>query len=266
MMKPLDPLLQKIQQQEKIVLMFDYDGTLTPIVETPEQAWLETQVCTALEQLAKLPWVKIAIVSGRSVQSVLDVSKINSNEILFFGLHGGEIFRKGKYTHHATDQQQAKINAIKTELQKAFHLIKGVKLEDKGCAIAVHFRMVTSETLVESIQAKVLALFWAHNQGHYLRLQAGKKVLEILPASFNKATAVETLHKMFPTHYPIYCGDDLTDIPALKAVLKYQGFSVGVGAEAATLLGKNVSTVVSIETLSSFILSAAQECAETVCS
>jgi trehalose-6-phosphatase len=48
-----DRIEERIKKAEQIFLLLDYDGTLTPIVETPDKAVISTQTKRLLESLKK---------------------------------------------------------------------------------------------------------------------------------------------------------------------------------------------------------------------
>ena len=246
----------KLKQKEPVLLMLDYDGTLTPIVSSPEKAVLAPAIGLAIEKLASLPTVKLAVVSGRRVDSLLAVSGLSTENILFYGLHGGESLIAGSVINHATQEQQATIQSIRTLLEQSLQTIAGVRIEDKGFSVAVHFRDVQSASVIESIEARVFSIFASNNNVHQLRLLEGKKVLEMLPANFNKSHAVEQLMQLVPTHYPVYCGDDTTDLEALQTVLTAGGSAIGVvEAGEAFIADTPLSGIVSRQALEAFILS-----------
>ena len=246
----------KLKQKEPVLLILDYDGTLTPIVSSPEKAVLAPAIGLAIEKLASLPTVKLAVVSGRRVDSLLAVSGLSTENILFYGLHGGESLIAGSVINHATQEQQATIQSIRTLLEQSLQTIAGVRIEDKGFSVAVHFRDVQSTSVIESIEARVFSIFASNNNVHQLRLLEGKKLLEMLPVNFNKSHAVEQLMQLVPTHYPVYCGDDTTDLEALQTVLTAGGSAIGVvEAGEAFITDTPLSGIVSRQALEAFILS-----------
>ena len=68
------------------------------------------------------------------------------------------------------------------------------------------------------------------------RLQAGKQVVEILPASASKGAGIRRFLASPPYagRTPIFVGDDLTDEDGFAAVNALGGLSVRVGAGADT--------------------------------
>jgi len=245
----------KLEKKEPVLLMLDYDGTLTPIVESPEKAVLAPAIGLALEKLASFPNVKLVVVSGRRIESILAISGLSTENILFYGLHGGESLVAGSVINHATIAQKANIQSIRTLLEQSLQTIVGVRIEDKGSSVAVHFREVHSAAVIESIEARVFSIFASNNNAHQLRLLEGKKVLEMLPANFNKSHAVENLMQNVPKHYPVYFGDDTTDLDALAVVLSAGGSAIGVVEAGEAFISENpLSGIVTRQALEAFIL------------
>src|SRR3989338_7495772 len=64
-----------------------------------------------------------------------------------------------------------------------------------------------------------------HNK---LSVLKGKNIIEVLPQEVSKGKAIEKIIKLYLNYLPIYFGDDVTDISALKIVKKYKGISVSL--------------------------------------
>jgi trehalose 6-phosphate phosphatase len=249
---------QKMVAHHPVLLMFDYDGTLSPIAQKPEGAVLSTDLRQALETLAHHPFVQVAIVSGRRIDSVQAVSGLFGQAIHFIGLHGMEMLVAGEYRSQSTVMLKAKIAAIRRALSVRLKAETGVTLEDKGDSVAIHYRQVACTQRASRIERLVFTVFHHHNKNNQLKIQRGKKVLEIMPFGFNKASAIEGLMANFPTYYPVYCGDDLTDVEALERVLVLGGLAVGITGETGLFSdGYGVSTAVSMVVLKAVILALA---------
>lgn len=250
----------KLQKKDPVLLMLDYDGTLTPIVELPEKAVLAPAIRLALETLARFPNVKLAVVSGRRIESILAVSGLRTENILFYGLHGGESLVAGNVINHATIAQKTNIQSIRSLIEQSLKTVVGVRIENKDYSVAVHFREVHSAAVIESIEARVFSIFTSNNNAHQLRLLEGKKVLEMLPANFNKSHAVENLMQTVPKHYPVYFGDDTTDLEALAVVLSAGGSAIGVVEAGEAFISENpLSGIVSRQALVEFLVTTSNQ-------
>lgn len=247
-----DRVVQHMAQGQPLQLLLDYDGTLSPIVEKPAQAFLPNNVVNLLRQLSQTPMVHLAIVSGRSVAQLCHfLAALQSENIWLGGLHGGEVYHLKTATYLQQlavlpAEQQQRFNQFKTSLacclQEHGLLAQGIVLEDKGHSLALHYRLASA--LVEQQAMAVLnqLLQTVLQPDNAFRLQAGKQVVEILPKGSDKGQCVQFLHQYWAAQTstasysaslqpPLLCyiGDDLTDEAAFQAVNTLGGISVMVG-------------------------------------
>ena len=205
-------------------LFLDYDGTLTPIVESPDKAILSGDMLSLIVKLKEI--MPVAIITGRSLKNIMDIFKINN--MIYAGNHGAEIW-DGNNTvlENRGSKSMQTMDKIVKELKDALLPIKGVIVEDKGITSSIHFRMVASEDI-----CKMLNIFWsiANSYKGLFRITSGKKVFEIRPhGMWNKGDAVRWIWKHFgESRTPVYIGDDITDEDAFK-VIKGRGIRISVG-------------------------------------
>ncbi|MBU1148049.1 MAG: trehalose-phosphatase [Candidatus Omnitrophica bacterium] len=214
----------RIQKSHLTFLFFDYDGTLTPIAATPELARIPASVKSLLKKLKKTPGFKLAIISGRSLADVK--SMVGVKGIVYAGNHGLEIEDEGR--NILKSGSGTTLKKAKFSLKKALTHIKGARVEDKGCTLSVHFRLVkpSQRMLVKKIFNSITAPYVLSGR---FKTSAGKMVLELRPGiEWDKGKAVLYLLKRYKRALPIYTGDDVTDEDAFR-VIKKKGMSVFVG-------------------------------------
>ena len=216
-----------------IYLFLDYDGTLTPIVDTPEKAVLHREVKEILKKLTINSKCKIAIISGRSLKDIKN--KIGLNNIFYVGNHGLEI-EGGKIKFESRNSSEIKliIRQIREDLSNRLSTFKGVFIEDKGLTLSFHYRLADKKgmTSIKKIFDEVTHLYLTQNK---IKINPGKMVYDIKPlVTWNKGTAVlllleqqRTLIREEPV-IPIYIGDDVMDEDAFE-VLKDKGLTIFVG-------------------------------------
>lgn len=106
-------------------------------------------------------------------------------------------------------------------------LTPGTLLEDKGCALALHYRAVPDRepAMRRAVQGIAAEL------GPDYHVLEGKRVLEIKPVMVNKADAIRAFMSELPFagRRPIFVGDDATDLDGFAAVEAAGGISVAVG-------------------------------------
>lgn len=226
----------EIRAAPHILLLSDYDGTLTPIVGRPDEAVLPPGVRDRLRALAAKADFSVGIVSGRPLAEVRALVKVE--EIYYAGNHGFEIEGPGlKFIHPAAGAAQPKIHDLLRQLSARLADIEGIILEDKGLSLSVHYRLVSEgdEEITARIFQEVTSPWLSDGE---IRVTSGKKVWEIRPPiDWHKGKAVETImDEIRPVHggkqcLAIYLGDDTTDEDAFKVVHRPQGWGIFVGGE-----------------------------------
>ncbi len=219
--------LRRPLQEKRLALFLDYDGTLTPIVETPQDAKMKGSMRAVVKELTSL--CPVAIVSGRDREDVENLVQLD--EVIYAGSHGFDIAGPGKLRMEQEGglSCQPLLEDTETELQERIGDLYGIKIERKRHAIAVHFRNVSVED-VPRVKKVVEEIGGRYDR---LRLARGKKVIELQPRiDWDKGKAVLWLLKALgldsPDVCPIYIGDDVTDEDAFRA-LAGRGFGFVVG-------------------------------------
>lgn len=216
----------------RIVLLLDFDGTLAPIVDRPEDATLPPETRRALERLRRAPDVAMALVSGRGLADVRERAALP--EVAYAGNHGMEIEGPGvREVHAEAAAARPELDRVVDALRPALAEIPGAILEDKGLTLSIHHRMVApgAEAEVERRVERATA------DRPRLRVTRGKRVLEVRPrVDWHKGRAVEFLLDRLapPPGTPVlYLGDDTTDEDAFRAVASRPGGAgVRVGEDA----------------------------------
>lgn len=218
-----------------IFIFLDYDGTLTPIVDTPGQASLPASVRELLKNLNEATFHHVAIVSGRALSDIK--GHVSLDGVIYVGNHGLEIEGDGiSYTSQIMPRSKEIIEHVRDELKIRLSDIPGALLEDKGLTLGVHYRLVR-----EADRARFNSIIGACTKSFVIRkkikMREGKQVVEIWPSlDWNKGKAVlwilkkERLAQDFFEEQivPLYIGDDKTDEDAFR-VLKAKGLTIFVG-------------------------------------
>jgi trehalose-phosphatase len=199
-------------------VFLDYDGTLTPIVSHPEDAWLSESMRQTLQSLAAR--VPVAILSGRDLDDVR--GRVLVDGIVYAGSHGFDIAGAGGLRRELGAAYLPVLDAAETELREALDEIPDAQLERKHFSVAAHYRNVNEDD-ASKVALAVDAVAAKHRE---LRRMDGKKVYELLPdIDWNKGKAVlwllETLDLARGKVLPIYVGDDRTDEDAFRALEKH---------------------------------------------
>jgi alpha,alpha-trehalase len=218
-------LIADSMKGKKPVLFFDYDGTLTPIVDDPNAAVLSAERRDFLEELSGV--FTIAIISGRGLNDLQ--SKVKLDQLIHAGSHGFEIFGpNGLEMEYGPGQAIIPVlDEVEETLEGLVDKIKGCNLERKKYALAVHYRRVDKDQ-IDDVKKAVSEALEGQEQ---LKVGKGKKILEIKPdLDWDKGRALnwlmEKLNLDWGHHFPIFIGDDITDEDAFR-VFNVTGILVG---------------------------------------
>ncbi|KAK8492884.1 hypothetical protein V6N13_046648 [Hibiscus sabdariffa] len=225
---------------KRVVVFLDYDGTLSPIVEDPDKAFMSAEMRMAVREVAK--HFPTSIISGRSREKVKEFVQLSN--VYYGGSHGLDILappRAAKSFDKKENEvafQPAKsflpaIQEIAIELDDTIREIPGARLEDNKFCISVHYRQVLPEDQ-EILKEKVKTL--VENRPEFC-LTEGKMVLEVRPSiSWNKGDALNYLLDTLGFNdaedvLPLYIGDDRTDEDAFKVIAgRREGFPIIVSS------------------------------------
>jgi alpha,alpha-trehalase len=224
----LEHVQEIVGRSGRVAVFLDYDGTLTPIVNHPENAWLSDSMRQALRELAAC--APVAILSGRDLDDVR--RRVDLDGIVYAGSHGFDIAGPGGLSRELGTAYLSVLATAETELREALDEIPGAQLERKRFSVAAHYRNV-NENDVPMLARAVEAVAARHPE---LRRINGKKIYELLPKiDWDKGKAViwllETLHLEPENIRPIYLGDDTTDEDAFRA-LEHRGIAILVTDES----------------------------------
>ncbi len=219
--------LEKMTRGKKLSLFLDYDGTLTPIVATPEQASLPYPTRELLKKIKGI--FPTAIISGREINDLR--KRVALDGIVYAGNHGFEIYAED-FSFHTKGEEglKADIADITGRLKDSLEGMKGAIVEHKGLTTSIHYRLV-DEREVPQLLTRVRRELLPYTAKGGLRITEGKKVIEVRPAfDWDKGRAVCWImgQERFRETIPLYIGDDETDRDALRE-LKETGIFIVVG-------------------------------------
>jgi trehalose-phosphatase len=216
-----------------LFLFLDFDGTLTPIVSTPNRVKISQEAKSLLGLLSQKNNCGVAIISGRALPDLK--RKLNIKDIIYSGNHGFQIEgSKIKYEFPMPLVYRKALQQIKDQLERELNGLGGVFVEDKKFSLALHYRLVKEKylNLIKTVFHEAVIMFLIKNK---IRIRKGKKVLEVNPPiNWDKGKVVLWLlaRQQFTLKrgdiLPVYIGDDVTDEDAFK-VLKSKGLTVFVG-------------------------------------
>jgi trehalose-phosphatase len=227
-------LVEWIRAGGGLVLVTDYDGTLTPIVADPAEARLAADVRADLQALSRSRRGGLAVISGRDLHDVR--SRVAVPDAIYAGCHGLEIAGPDlSFTHPDAEAQEGSLRAVSLALCLGAPFVEGMRVEPKRLGVAVHYRHVTPSGQ-EAVQA-MLARSLLRRRGPF-KIFHGAKVIEVLPhVAWNKSRCVRWICDRLvgagsrPTTVALYMGDDWTDEQVFEA-LAGEAVTIRVGTGA----------------------------------
>lgn len=200
----------------------DVDGTLIDIAPTPSAIHIPEELPPLLQRLSDIHGGAVALVSGRSLDNLRQL--VAPFDPPAAGLHGLEWRDAAGVIERVTAPPG--LDDIRARLAAEADRFVGLLLEDKGCAVALHYRQAPQ--LGEHAQHVARAAI-ADHPGY--GMVAGKMVVEIKPRGADKGGAVGAFMRSAPFagRVPVFVGDDTTDEDGFAAANRLGGLSVLVG-------------------------------------
>ncbi|WP_046300981.1 trehalose-phosphatase [Mycobacterium sp. UM_Kg27] len=204
-------------------VFFDFDGTLSEIVDDPDAA---RPVAGAVEALAALAaQCPVAVLSGRDLADVR--TRVGLAGIWYAGSHGFELIGPDG-AHHQNDTAVDAVPVLADaagSLNDQLGAIPGIMVEHKRFAVAVHYRNAARDRVGE-----VLAAVRETGRRRGLRVTTGREVIELRPEiDWDKGRTLHwLLDRMAGVSTPLFLGDDITDEDAFDAVAELSGAGIVV--------------------------------------
>lgn len=221
-----------------LAVFLHVDGTLLEFAATPERVRVPASLRNTLQLALRREQGAVALLSGRSLDELDEL----------FGFDGFPASAKHGLEVRLPSREvvRAKIDSARLDPARRWLAMlprehRGLLLEDKGVAIAVHFRMVPRlQAEIESIMSGIL-----EELGADFALRRGKCVLEIAPRGFDERSAIQMFmrQKEFIGRTPVFVGNAPSDEVAFEAVNEMGGHSIRVGNLDQTSARYRFSTV-----------------------
>jgi trehalose-phosphatase len=238
---------------KQAVVFLDYDGTLTPIRDRPEEAVISDSMREAVQRLAER--IPVIVVSGRDRAVVQHLMGLDN--LIVAGDHGFDVWSPtgGAIQHEEGASFVHLLRDVEATLDVELAHIPGVLIEPKKFSVAIHYRLVSEE---QRPRVKEIVDATLNEHPKELKVTPGKMVFEIQPKlDWDKGKAVlyllKTLNLDRGDVVPIYLGDDITDEDAFRALIG-RGIGIVVGsandpenARRATAATYELNTVGDVE-------------------
>ncbi|MBS2553437.1 trehalose-phosphatase [Catenulispora sp. NL8] len=210
----------RLARTPRLLVVCDYDGTLSPIVADPTQAVPRPESMRALRSLADLPDTTTGLISGRALRDLAALSGLQAGENLhLIGSHGAEL--DAGFAQALDDDAQELRRRLEAGLAQLVGRTPGVLLETKPASIAVHVRRAdpaVGESVLDAVRSGPARWKGVH-------VTEGKAVIELAVVETDKGAALDMLRHQADATAALFLGDDLTDE---KAFARLAGPDLGV--------------------------------------
>ncbi len=224
--KHLNEVRARLSRQKRVLLLVDFDGTLSPLAESPEKARLPQYARETLLRLGSGPRIVVAILSGRPLGYLKSIFGVPT--FFYGGNHGLEMEGPNFYFCHPRARNlRGVMRSLARQFLEPVKEVPGALLENKGFSLALHYRNVSRarradfDALVDRLREKTagLPVHW----------RPGDKVWELLPrVAWDKGRAAEALMRHLEHPFSVAVGDDKTDEDMFQA-LSGKGITIHVG-------------------------------------
>lgn len=196
----------------RVLVATDFDGALAPLVLDPMDSRPVEGGMESLAALADLPGTTVALVSGRALGPLRQLSGAR-DPLLLIGSHGAEDSRHPDGLA-LSEEQRALLTQLEDDLRAVVEQHPGARIEDKPAGRVLHTRGLPPE-----VSGAALAAATALGERHTsLVVTPGKEVVELAVAHVGKGVALVALAEELGVDAVLYAGDDVTDEHAFVAL------------------------------------------------
>ncbi len=243
-------LYAALEQAAKVTTLLvasDFDGALAEFTVDPADTAPAPGGMEALRRLAALPGTHVAVVSGRDVRTLKDLTGVGSaDRVVLVGSHGAESSLREVAAEARLDgAQKTLLDELTEQVAALIERHPGARLERKRAAVALHTRGLPGESARAALsEAELLAADRTE-----VRVLSGKSVVELSVSHADKGTALAALARFVDADATLYAGDDVTDEDAFQTLDPLSGdvtVKVGAGETAAAHRIGTVDDVVAV--------------------
>jgi len=210
-----------------LALFSDIDGTLSPIVDDPDEAYVPAEMQNHVRSLMAAK-VIVAMITGRSLDRAKRIVGVPVRA--YAASHGVDVWVDGETARPPeVEELGRKATRAMAELRE-LEGRSGVAIEDKEFGFAIHYRRAADpkgahEAILEAIAGSQAA-------GEF-EVHEGRMLVELRPKlAISKGTALTDLARRFGARAVVCLGDDVTDIDMFAAAQALRGDGVGAVAIA----------------------------------
>lgn len=224
--------VERFVESPRLLVATDFDGVLAPLVLDPMTSRPQEGTIEALRDLAALPGVHVAVVSGRDLATLSTLTGLSGDDgVVLVGSHGGEsseALTDGSATPSAGlgDAEQVALAAATAALESITERFAQARVERKPAGVVLHTRGMDDD----AADAASRAALAVPDDVPGVRAMRGKSVVELSVLDVTKGSALTALAQKYDTSATAYFGDDVTDETVFDVFDAARGhFTVKVG-------------------------------------
>lgn len=218
----LETALAELSGHPEVLVALDFDGTLAPLQDDPENSRMLPEAREAVDALTGVDGVHVSLVTGRAFENIMRVANPHP-EWFLVGSHGIEVVAPHERDSYETPQ------LVPDELLQGFHQIArdipGPRIEVKPFGLAIHTRGLDTDVAAAAEAAtRLLCDDWPDE----LVMRSGHGILECAVSDRTKGHGLRSLWEALDVRATLFIGDDLTDEDGF-AVLGFGDIGIKVG-------------------------------------
>ena len=206
------------------MLLFDFDGTLAPLVNDPAQARPADGILDTLRQLAERN--DLVVISGRD-RAFLEKT-FAGVPICLVAEHGAFLKKADQDWERLDLTTDDWVMPVRTLIEPLVARYPGSFIEQKETAIAWHYRNAEADD-IEGQAVELAAQLRGAESAVALAVIQGSKVVEVKPAQHSKGTVALRILEQRPYDFIVSIGDDTTDEDMFRQMPNW-AYTVKVGA------------------------------------
>jgi trehalose 6-phosphate phosphatase len=225
----LETALAELSGHPEVLVALDFDGTLAPLQDDPENSRMLPEAREAVDALTDVDGVHVSLVTGRAFENIMRVANPHP-EWFLVGSHGIEVVAPHERDSYSTPQ------LVPEGLLEGFHLIArdipGPRIEVKPFGLAIHTRGLDADVAAAAEAAtRLLCDEWPDE----LVMRSGHGILECAVSDRTKGHGLRSVWEALDVHATLFIGDDVTDEDGFAVLGAGDlGIKVGEGATKAT--------------------------------
>ena len=203
--EPLETALAELSVHPEVLVALDFDGTLAPLQDDPENSRMLPEAREAVDALTGIDGVHVSLVTGRAFENIMKVADPHTDWFLV-GSHGIEVVAPHERDSYSTPQ------LVPEGLLEGFHQIArdipGPRIEVKPFGLAIHTRGLEADLAAAAEAAtRLLCDEWPDE----LVMRSGHGILECAVSDRTKGHGLRSLWEALDVHATLFIGDDVTD-------------------------------------------------------